>query len=520
MLETLDLSASLDKEAFKQQKEPVQRELSRVQRQAWKAGLGVLVLFEGWEFSGKVPCARFLAGPLDPRGYKVEVLYPPTRQENRYPFAYRYWCRLPPRQVIGLWVRSWYYHLLDPQVHKKASALEHRTAVEEICQTESMLSNENYLIVKFWLEIDKKEQRRRRREFLEGKRKRFRVGPDDPEQHKHHKRFRQAAEAMLAGTDTAFAPWHLIPANDERFTQIAVATTLIRRIDEALARRGATADTAVTNGTAGTAVTHDPPAAVEEKVPDLLEQTRSVLQSVDMNQKLDDEEYAGRLRQAQANLADLQYRCFDQRRPVVLGFEGWDAAGKGGVIKRLTVELDPRHFTVHSIAAPRGEEAEHPYLWRFWKRVPPEGHWAIFDRTWYGRVLVERVEGFAKERDWRRAYGEIRDFETALSENGFILLKFWLHLSPEEQLRRFHERQEVQYKNYKITPEDWRNREKWPQYEQAVEELVRRTSLPFAPWVVVPANDKNFARVMVLETIVKHVEEDLKRKRSRLRKRF
>ena len=526
MLETVDLSASLDKEAFNRQKEPVQRELSRVQHQAWKAGLGVLVLFEGWEFSGKVPCARFLAGPLDPRGYKVEVLYPPTPEERRYPFACRYWSRLPPRQQIGLWVRSWYYHLLDPQARKKASALEHRTAVEEICQTESMLSDEDYLIVKFWLEIDKKEQRRRRRQFLEGKRRRFRIGPDDPYQHKHHKRFREAAEAMLAGTDTACAPWHLIPANDEHFSQMAVATTLIRRIDEALARRATavTPDTAATTAlpaTADPAVAQvPPPAAVKETVPDLLSQTRSVLQSADLDQTLGDEEYGDRLRQAQAALADLQYRCVDAGRPVLLCFEGWDAGGKGGVIKRLTIELDPRYFTVHPIAAPRGEEAEHPYLWRFWKRVPPDGHWAVFDRSWYGRVLVERVEGFAREREWRQAYTEIRDFESALYENGAVLLKFWLHISPEEQLRRFHERQEVTYKNYKITPEDWRNREKWPQYEQAVEEMVQRTSLPFAPWVIVPANDKNFARVTVLETIARHVEAGLERKHSRLRKRL
>lgn len=255
-------------------------------------------------------------------------------------------------------------------------------------------------------------------------------------------------------------------------------------------------------------------------MPDVLAQSRSVLRSLDMNLKLEDEVYSDRLRQAQSKLGDLLYECVDRRRAVVLAFEGWDAAGKGGVIRRLTNDLDPRYYTVHPIAALRGEEKDRHYLWRFWQRIPTVRHWAIFDRTWYGRVLVERVEGFAKENEWRRAYDEIRHFEHALLEHGAIVLKFWLHLTPDEQLRRFQERQQVEYKNYKITEDDWRNRAKWPQYELAVEEMVQRTSLTLAPWVVVPANDKNYARVTVLERIQKHLEEGLARKKSHLRQRF
>jgi polyphosphate kinase 2 (PPK2 family) len=239
-----------------------------------------------------------------------------------------------------------------------------------------------------------------------------------------------------------------------------------------------------------------------------------------MSAKLEDEAYGDRLRQVQARLSGLLYECVDKERAVVLAFEGWDAAGKGGIIRRLTAELDPRYYVVHPIAAPRGEEKERHYLWRFWQRVPPTGYWAVFDRTWYGRVLVERVEGFAREDEWRRAYDEIRHFEQVLLAQGTILLKFWLQVSPDEQLRRFQERQQVEYKNYKITDEDWRNREKWPRYADAVEEMVQRTSLRLAPWVIVPANDKNHARVKVLETIQKHVEEGLARKQSPLRRRF
>jgi polyphosphate:AMP phosphotransferase len=504
MLETIDLSAHLAKAEFDNQKETLHNALRQAQLAAWQHKLAVVIVLEGWSYSGRSPCARFLAAPMDPRGLKVHMMYPPTREERRYPFPRRYWSLLPARGDLAIFVRSWYWHLLDEQVRNTRLGLQAMEVVDQIRDYERALSEDGHLIVKFWLQIDGKEQRKRRKKFSKGRNRLARLVPDDPRQHKRRKRYTKAIETMLAGTDTDHGRWHLIAANDEDFARQAVATTLIRRINEEMAHR---------------AVRQAEHTAAAPSV-DGVGTSISLLRSADQTKKLEDEDYSDRLRQAQLRLTDLLYDCVDQHRSAVLVFEGSDAAGKGGAIRRLTTELDPRYYEVHPIAAPRGEEKEHHYLWRFWQRVPPEGHWAIFDRSWYGRVLVERVEGFAAEADWRRAYDEIRQFERSLIEHGAIVLKFWLQVTPDEQLRRFQERQEVAYKNYKITDEDWRNRDKSPQYEVAVEEMLQRTSLPQSPWVVVPGNDKNYARVTVLETVVKHIEEGLARKQSRLRRNF
>jgi polyphosphate:AMP phosphotransferase len=508
MLETIDLSAHLEKGAFDPRKLALHTELRRAQLKAWKNKLGVMIVLEGWSYSGRTTVARFISQPMDPRGLKVQMVYPPTREEARYPFHRRYWSLLPARGDLALFVRSWYYHLLDGQMRAKGSILGQVEVIDEIREFEKMLAEDGYLILKFWLHIDKKTQRKRRKQYSKGRAYLERFVPDDPKQHKRRKRYTEAIETMLAGTDTDHGRWHLIPATDEDFSRLAVASTIVRRIDEEVARR------------TSRVAEKKPVSAPAPPAPDLLSQSQSVLSALDMTQKLEDEVYSERLRQAQLRLGDLVYDCVDQRRAVVLVFEGSDAAGKGGAIRRLTAELDPRYYVVHPIAAPKPEEKDRHYLWRFWQRLPPAGHWAVFDRSWYGRVLVERVEGFAREEEWQRAYDEIRHFEHALIEHGAILLKFWLQVTPDEQLRRFQERQQVEYKNYKITEEDWRNREKGPAYEQAVEEMVQRTSLPLAPWVVVPANDKNYARIMVLETIEQHIKEGLARKQSRLRRSF
>lgn len=507
MLETIDLSARLSSEEFKQHKEQIQRDLNRALFQAWQAKLGIVVIIEGWNFSGKADCVRYLTVPMDPRGLKVHVVFPPTREERRYPFARRYWEMLPPRGHLSVLVRSWYYHALEQQICQPESAGDPHAVLDEIRMVEKMLADDGYLILKFWLHIDRKTHKKRRKQFKRESVGVYRVGPYDPKQHKRWDRYTEAIEDMLAATDMPEGRWFIVPSNNSRYAQLTVAQTFIQQVDRELARRAAATQEKPST---------TPPVELAEVAPE----TVKGLRSVDLTQTLQDEEYADRLLKAQHKLAELQHSCVRQRRPVVLCLEGWDAAGKGGIIRRLTTELDPRYFTVHPIAAPRGEEADQHYLWRFWKRIPPDGHWAVFDRTWYGRVLVERVEGFATESAWRRAYSEIRAFETALHENGVILLKFWLHISPEEQLRRFREREQVAYKNYKITKEDWRNRDKRPQYETAVDEMIARTSMPFAPWHIVPSENKNFGRVTVLETCVETIGEGLKRKQSRMRRRF
>jgi polyphosphate kinase 2 (PPK2 family) len=249
---------------------------------------------------------------------------------------------------------------------------------------------------------------------------------------------------------------------------------------------------------------HAPPG--EQRIP-----VASTLGRIDLSLRLDQKTYEKELTELQAKLHLLGLEIYRQQRPVTLVLEGWDAAGKGGAIKRLTEKLDPRGYIVHAIAAPAGEDKTHHYLYRFWRRLPPRGNIAIFDRSWYGRVLVERIEGFAREDEWQRAYAEINEFERQLVEFGTIVCKFWMQISPDEQLRRFEERQNVPYKAWKLTDEDWRNREKWPLYEQAADEMLLRTSTPAAPWTVVESEDKRFARIKVLRTVVRRLEEELGR---------
>jgi polyphosphate kinase 2 (PPK2 family) len=236
-----------------------------------------------------------------------------------------------------------------------------------------------------------------------------------------------------------------------------------------------------------------------------------MLERIDLSQKLSREEYARELVRYQLQLRELAYQLYVRKRSLVIVFEGWDAAGKGGTIKRITERLDPRGYEVLPIAAPAGEDRTHQYMWRFWRRlVPPdEKQVLIFDRSWYGRVMVERIEGFCKEAEWRRAYREINEFERQLVDFGIILAKFWMHISQEEQLRRFELRQDTPYKSWKLTDEDWRNREKWGKYEEAVGDMLLKTSTLTAPWTIVESNDKWFGRVKTLRTLVETLSGEL-----------
>ncbi|QDU63535.1 thymidylate kinase [Planctomycetes bacterium Pan216] len=505
MLETIDLSAKLDAETYSKCKAEARVELSRVQQQAREVGLPVVAVFEGWDFSGKSRCIQFLADPLDPRGMKVHAMYPPTAEEKHFPFTRRYFLRLPARGQIVLFLRSWYYHVLDERVHGGPDALLPEIAFEEIRQLEKMLADDGMLIVKFWLHIDQKEQRRRRKQFKRGDYPRWRVGPDDPKQLKFHEEYERAAEEMLASTSTDFARWYPIAANDLRYARIAIANRIINRVQDEIVLRERRKE-----------MLEGQPPLENNRLPELDDMT-SALNRVDLTLSLTEKDYDRRLRRAQDRLVDLQYQCVEQKRAVVICFEGWDAAGKGGVIRRMTRVLDPRFYNVHPVAAPRGEEADHHYLWRFWRWIPKAGNWAIFDRSWYGRVLVERIEGFATIPEWRRAFQEIRDFEAALTDSGAIVMKFWLHIDPETQLKRFQEREKIEYKRYKITDEDWRNREKWDQYHRAAEDMFRRTSTTTAPWVLVPSVDKRYARVHALERLVEFIEAGLSQHETRLR---
>ncbi len=325
---------------------------------------------------------------------------------------------------------------------------------------------------------------------------RWHVNDSDWEKNRNYEEYLQINEEMLERTDTEFAPWTIIEATDRNYAAMKIIKTVTERLERALTEKQA--QKAMKKVDSG--ISLDAGSRYQN----------GVLSGVDLSKSLTKEEYKEKLGKLQRRLEILHSDIYRLRIPVVLGFEGWDAGGKGGAIKRLTSHMDPRGYQVCPTASPNDIERKHHYLWRFWNKVPKAGHVAIFDRTWYGRVMVERIEGFCTEDDWKRAYQEINEMEAHMANAGAVVLKFWLHIDKDEQERRFKERMEIPEKQWKITDEDWRNREKWDQYEIAVNEMLVRTSTTYAPWIVVEGNSKYYARVKVLQTVVNALEEKIR----------
>jgi polyphosphate:AMP phosphotransferase len=500
MLETLDLDKSIEKPAFDKSFRELRDTLRGLQQQAYDAKVPVLVVFEGWDAAGKGDSIERLVGRLDPRGYKVHPIYTPLEEERLRPFLWRFWTKIPGRGEIAVFDRSWYRRVLNDWVEGEVSRTEVEEAYDEINQFERMLADDGMVIVKFWLHISEDEQRKRFKKIEKSKYDSWRITKQDWEAHKQYDEYLEAAERMLERTATAYAPWTIVEATDKYYRRIKVFKTLIDAIQTALNAR---AEAAKPKRSARASVA----------VP-ALKEMKTVLDEVDLTRKLSEKKYDEELDKYQARLRELEFACFDVRMPVLIGYEGWDAAGKGGNIRRVIGSLDPRGYSVIPIAAPKGDEATHHYLWRFWRHLPKAGHLAIFDRTWYGRVLVERVEGFCSETEWRRAFQEINEFERSLANYGTVIVKLWLHISKEEQLRRFKERQQLEHKRFKITDEDWRNRDKWDVYRQAVVDMITNTSTTYAPWTIIEANDKLWARIKTLRTICDAIEAGLDSRRD------
>jgi len=506
MLETLDLNKKIDKDAYDKAFPELRDKLRMLQRQAFEAKIPVCVIFEGWDAGGKGDSIQKLVERLDPRGVKVHPVSAPLPEEKLRPFLWRFWTRIPGRGEMAVFDRSWYGRVLVERVEGLVSPKEWQSAFNEITQFERMLTDDGVVLVKLWLHISEKEQGKRFKEIEKSKYDSWKVTKEDWEHHKAYDDYLEAAEEMLERTSTAFAPWTVVEATDKRYRLIKVFKAIADAMQTAINAKAEEPPKPRRSGRASIVIS-------------ALKEMKTVLDKVDLDQKLTEKEYDERLPELQRRLRQLEFECFDKRRAVMIAYEGWDAAGKGGNIRRVTEALDPRGYSVIPIAAPKGDDATHHYLWRFWNRVPKGGHLAIFDRTWYGRVLVERIEGFCTEAEWRRAYQEIKEFELSLTNYGVILLKFWLHLSKEEQLRRFEERQKIEYKQYKITDEDWRNREKWDDYRQAVVDMITNTSTTYAPWTIVEANDKLFARIKVLETICNAIDAGLGQKKGNGKKK-
>ena len=491
MLEKIDLSKTMDKKEYKKRMEVLEPKLARLQRELKSCNVPVMIVFEGFGGAGKGTQINHLIEPMDPRGFTVYSTQAETQEEQYHPFLWRFWNKTPQKGRIAIFDRSWYGKLLVERYEKKTHKKDIPGVLEDIENFEKQLTDDGTLLIKFFLAISEKEQGKRFDKLLSKEETSWRVSKADKDRNKHYEEYARMADEMLTRTDTEYAPWTIIEAHDERYAAVKILTTVVEAFEERYEKEQITQ-----------------PRQIDGKFGqnDLKE---SVLKKVDLSKKLDRETYEKKLEELQKKLTLLHSEIYAKRIPVVLAFEGWDAGGKGGAIKRLTRALDPRGYTVNPTSSPNDIERAHHYLWRFWTKMPKDGHIAIFDRTWYGRVMVERIEGFCTTQEWQRAFKEMNQMEQQLVNHGAIVIKFWMHIDKEEQERRFKERQETPDKQWKITDEDWRNREKWELYEQAVDEMMVRTSTVNAPWVIVEGNDKLYARIKVLETVVDALEKRL-----------
>ena len=495
MLDTLDLNLSLDKATYQSQIEALMRQLRSLQKACWDKKLPVIVVLEGWAAAGKGALVKKMVNYMDPRGFAVHPILSPSTQEQQYPFLWRFWHKLPPKGSLAFFYHSWYTHVLEDRLFENLPNSQMPLVIRDINAFERQLVDDGMAIAKFWIHLSRKELKSRLKKYAADELDSWRVRPEDWQQAKRYQEYSALAEEMLTYTSTGAAPWTLVEGDCQRWARIKVLSQLVATITQALDRLQITLP--------------ETPALPPQD--HLLPTEPDFLAKVDLSLELDKDEYKQRLRQAQVELLKLQLSIHKANIPVLVLFEGWDAAGKGGAIKRLTDILDPRSYKVRAFSAPTKEEHQYHYLWRFWRRLPEAGTIGIFDRTWYGRVLVERIEGFATEAEWRRAYREINEFEAQLTNAGYVLVKFWLHISADEQLKRFEQRNNDLFKQYKITEEDWRNREKWNLYEVAINHAIARTSTPPAPWTIVAGNNKYYARVKVIETVIDAIKAKLKR---------
>ena len=504
MLEKIDLSRKAEKEVYRQAKETYGPRLGLAQRRLKEAGIPVLILFDGMDAAGKGTQINRLIQFLDPRGFDVYASSRVTEDEAMRPFLWRFWTLTPENGRIAVFDRSWYRKVREDRFEGRTAKKELSEAFRDICSFEKQLTDSKAVIIKLFLYISREEQKKRFKKLEESGETAWRVTKEDWKRNEDYDRYLKINEEMLERTDTEYAPWTIIEATDKSYGAMKILKTVTETLEDALAKtaeeerlkeeKKKAAETLLKAG---------------ENPAENSRYQNGVLSGIDLSKTMPREAYKKEIDRLQKKLELLHSELYRLRIPVVLGFEGWDAGGKGGAIRRLTSHLDPRGYQVCPTAAPNDIEKKHHYLWRFWNRMPKAGHIAIFDRTWYGRVMVERIEGFCREEEWRRAYQEINEMESHLVNAGAVVLKFWLQIDKDEQKRRFEERMRIPEKQWKITDEDWRNREKWDQYELAVNEMLVRTSTTYAPWIVVEGNCKYYARVKVLRTVVEALEKKI-----------
>jgi AMP-polyphosphate phosphotransferase len=528
MFESAELGQKVSREDFNRVAGTLRTELLRLQDELKSEDFPVILMFGGVAGAGKAEALDLINEWMDPRWLITRAYGPPSDEQRERPSYWRFWRDLPPKGQIGLFVGAWYHQPIQDFVYERSDGAEFDTALDRIADFERTLADDGALILKFWMHMDKATQKKRMKALEKDKAESWRVGKQDWKHWKRNDQFVKAAEIAVQKTDTGKARWILVEGTDPRYRSLTILTTVrdcilshrearrawrktMTEVREAAARQRETeletikatsdelekeSETQATSKRKATAKKTSVAVTSKGELSPL-----TVLDHLDMSQSLTKGEYNKALMKARAELGQLCRRAHFEGKSALIMFEGPDAAGKGGAIRRLTGAMDARDYRVIPIAAPTDEERAQHYLWRFWRHLPRAGRIAIFDRSWYGRVLVERVEGFIPPEEWMRAYSEINEFEEQLSAHGVMVAKFWVHITKDEQYRRFKERETISYKSWKLTAEDWRNRAKWDDYANAVHEMVERTSTASAPWTLIEGNDKRHARIKVMRTV-------------------
>jgi len=490
MLEQVDLGQKLVKSDYKNRMDILANRLGELHRKIHDLGIPAIIVFEGWDAAGRGTLINELILRLDPRGFKVFANNTCHADNSVHPFFWQYWNTIPAAGKVMIYDKSWYGRVLSERIDGLTPTDKIAATYDEIVSFERQMTDSGCILIKLFLHITKKEQKQRMEKLEQDPATRWRVGDVEWRRHRKYEEYAEIVEETLSKTDRDCSPWIPVAAMDRRFAAVKICETIAQVFEQQITRQEQQKKRK---------------QAATETAENRQKASASVLDRVSLLKEWKMDGYEKAMDRFGKKLHEMHYESYKKKIPVLILFEGWDAAGKGGAIKRLVQHFDPRGYEVIPVAAPNDIEKAHHYLWRFWQAIPAAGRISVFDRTWYGRVLVERVEGFCPETDWRRAYREINEFEQQLTNFGAVIVKFWLHIDKDEQLRRFHEREETPEKRWKITAEDWRNREKWDAYKLAVDEMLFRTSTRKAPWTVVAANSKEYARWLVLKTVTEAI---------------
>lgn len=491
MLEKIDLDKKMGKKEFEERYEELTYRLGELQRKYKECRIPLIIIFEGLDARGKSQIINNLLQSLDPRGFKFFYIQEPTESEKSKPFLWRFWTKTPPRGLMSIMDKSWYKEIVLKRVEEKGS---NGISYPEIKSFEKQLVQDGNVLVKFFIHTSKNKLEDRIKDLKKEENFPQILKENLKEKSEKYDDYIGAFEDMLESTDSDYAPWAFIEGNDIEFATIKVFMLLINIMESKLSD-------------------HNSSQGIQDGIkmfdPKISELNSSILDKVDLTQDIEKDEYGKELDKCKEQLSSLAYDLYNKKIPAVIVLEGWDAAGKGGLIRRVTSAFDPRFYNVIPIGKPNDWELSHHYLWRFWNEFPEKGNIHIFDRSWYGRVLVERVEGLASVEEWKRAYKEINEMEKSFVNSGAILIKFWLHIDQEEQHKRFKAREETEFKQWKITEEDWRNREKWNEYKVAVDEMLYRTSTSYAPWNIIEFNSKKYGRIKAMKKIIEAFEKRL-----------